>query len=222
MPDKIRKTVVVEVTDDKPYNRCISCARLGVQCDGPNFAAMTPERLIEWIRIRKEWLGWTNAMLADHSATPKGTVDRILAGGHADFKMGTIAPIIKALVGGTWGQFPCPDPETAPPDIKSLLDALDTKEKECERIKLSIQTLEERHKQELAHAEENHEKDEKYLMDLIDDLKAQVADYKRLTRKIVMITAVLAFIIIIALIIDRSDPSVGFFWRSAAALSAPQ
>ena len=217
MPDKIRKTVVVEVTEGKPYNKCIQCDKLGSRCDGPNFTAMTPDRMVEWIRLRKEWLGWTNAMLSERSAAPKGTVDRILAGGHADFKMSTIAPIIKALVGGTWGQFPCPDPEAAPPDVKSLLAALEAKEKENAKLKESISTLEEKHEKELKRAEEKHEKDERYLMNLIDDLKSQVSDYKRLTRKILMIIAVLVFVIILALMADRSDPSIGFIWRSAAA-----
>lgn len=213
MPDRIPKTVVVEVTEDKPYNRCIKCDRLGVRCDGPNFAAMTPDRIVEWIRIRKEWLGWTNSMLADHSGTPKGTIDRILAGGHADFKMGTIAPIIKALVGGSWGQFPCPDPETAPQDLKTLLDALAVKDGAIESLRGAASATEEKHAKELSRIEGKHEREEKYLMDLVDDLRAQVADYKQLIRKVIAITATLALVIIIALVIDRSDPSIGFIWR---------
>ena len=216
MPDKIPKTVVVEITEDKPYNRCIKCERLGTQCDGPNFIAMTPDQIVEWIRIRKEWLGWTNSMLAERADTPKGTIDRILAGGHTDFKVSTIAPIIKVLVGGSFGKFPCPDPDTAPKDIKSLLEALAAKDKEIERLKCAASALEEQHAKELAHAEERHEREEKYLMSLVDDLRGQVADYKHLLRKVVALAAILALIIIIALIIDRSDPSVGFIWKSIA------
>lgn len=216
MPDKIQKTVLVNVTEDKPYNRCIKCERLGTQCDGPNFIAMAPDQIVEWIRIRKEWLGWTNSMLAEHSDTPKGTIDRILAGGHADFKVSTIAPIIKALVGGSFGKSPCPDQEPASPDIKSLMESLAAKDKEIERLKCAASAMEERHVKELAHAEECYEREGKYLMSLIDDLRSQVADYKRLVRKIASAAAILALVIIIALIIDRSDPSVGFIWRSMA------
>lgn len=214
MPDKIQRTVVIEISDEKPYNRCIKCDRLGARCDGPNFTAMTPDRIVEWMRLRKEWLGWTNSMLAEHSETPKGTIDRILAGGHADFKVSTIAPIIKALIGGSWGQFPCPDPEAAPPDIRALLEVLESREKEIECIKATAQAAEEQHKKELERAEARHEREERYFIDLADDLKAQVADYRGLVRKISAIAAILALVVIAGLMVDRLNPSLGFIWRA--------
>ena len=102
------------------------------------------------------------------------------------------------------------------------METLASKEREIERLKGAASALEEKHAKELSRAEEKHEREENYLMSLADDLRAQVADYKKLTRKVIVVSAILAITIIVALIIDRSDPSVGFIWRSVAALSAPQ
>lgn len=220
MMEKPKKSVVVDVTEDKPYNRCIKCPALGQSCDGPNFAAMSTDRMVEWIRLKKEHLGWSNGKLAEESNTPKGTVDRILAGGHTDFKVGTIAPIIKALVGGSWGQFPCPDPENAAPDVKTLLGILKERDNEIAQLRTSLEKTEEKHQAQIAHIEEDSEKKVEYLKELIDDMKLQLKDYRRLLINIALLAGVFAVIIIIALLIDKADPSVGFIWRSATSLPA--
>lgn len=217
MIEKPKKAVLVEVTDEKPYNRCIKCPQLGATCDGPNFTAMTTERLVEWIRLKKDHMGWSNGKLAEESNTPKGTVDRILAGGHTDFKMGTIAPIIKALVGGTWGKFPCPDPGNSSPDVKTLLCILETRDQEIARLNKAMDAAAEKHQAQIAHIETESEKNEQYLKALIEDMKSQLKDYRRLIINIGLLAGVLALVIIIALLIDKADPSSGFIWRAAAS-----
>lgn len=221
MHDKIEKTVVVEVTEDKPYNKCIKCRHLGVRCDGPNFAAMSMERIVEWIRIRKEYLGWSNAHLAEESNTPKGTVDRVLAGGHTDFKMGTIAPILKALVGGSWGKFPCPDMDNIPPDIKTLLEMFKAREAEAASLRAQITKLESDHK-EIEKAEEaKHQRTIDYLKTDVSELKAKLKESQRentLRRRGMALLAVstiaLLVLVIVALLIDRANPNIGFLWMS--------
>ena len=94
------------------YSECITCAKMGITCDGPNFMAMSQQELITWCKKRKEYLGLSNSKLAEKAKTPPGTVDSLLAGTHTDFKFGTIRPILQVLVGGTRSGNPCPDPSS--------------------------------------------------------------------------------------------------------------
>ena len=36
----------LETLEEKPYNVCISCSRIGQTCDGPNFLAMSVDRIM--------------------------------------------------------------------------------------------------------------------------------------------------------------------------------
>lgn len=96
--------------EEKPYNACLDCANLGKICDGPNFLAMSIERWVEWCRMRKAYLGWTAQQLADKSGVALGSIERIFSGRTKDPLLSTVQLITKALVNGTWGQYPCADP----------------------------------------------------------------------------------------------------------------
>ena len=117
--------------EEKPYNQCLDCMHIGKQCDGPNFLAMSIERWCEWARLRKEYLGWTNAMLAEIAGVSKVSVDRITAGTIKDVRITTMQAVTKALVNGTWGQYPCALAASHEPNANEL--AL-----ECEHLKKEL------------------------------------------------------------------------------------
>lgn len=120
--------------EEKPYNRCVDCIHLGVRCDGPNFFAMDIQRLSEWARLRKDYLHhkdfkWTNQYIAMQADVSYTTVSRFMVGDLDDIKFSTAAAIIRVLVNGTWGQYPCAlasgeiDYEPECQRLKELLDA---------------------------------------------------------------------------------------------------
>ena len=96
--------------EEKPYNACLDCANLGKTCDGPNFLAMKIDRWVEWCRLRKMYLGWTAQKLADESGVAIASIERIFSGRTKDPMLSTVQLITKALVNGSWGQYPCADP----------------------------------------------------------------------------------------------------------------
>lgn len=96
-----------ETLEEKPYNICISCSRIGQSCDGPNFLAMTVERWCEWCRLRRDYLNWRNSTIAEKSGISKISIDRIMAGDVKDLRITTMQAVTKALVNGSWGQSPC-------------------------------------------------------------------------------------------------------------------
>ena len=96
-----------ETLDEKPHNVCVSCSRIGQTCDGPNFLAMSVERWCEWCHLRRDYLEWKNATIAEKSGVSKITIDRIMSGDTKDIRITTMQAVTQALVNGAWGQSPC-------------------------------------------------------------------------------------------------------------------
>ncbi len=96
-----------ETLEEKPYNICISCPKIGQSCDGPNFLAMSVDRWCEWCHLRRDYLKWRNSTIAEKSGVSKISVDRIMAGDVKDLRITTMQAVTKALVNGSWGQSPC-------------------------------------------------------------------------------------------------------------------
>lgn len=188
------------------YIECVRCPKLGKTCDGPNFVAMSPLELIDWCKERKKHLGLTNAALAEMSNMPQGTIDSLLSKSHPDFKYGTIRPLLQALVGGEWQGDPCPDPTNS--QQAELLERIRHLEAEVAHRddKIAILTQENAAMQTLiANTNKRHTDSQNFLREQL-----------RGRNKAVVILSILLGIsllaIISALIVDRINPDIGFFW----------
>lgn len=133
--------------EEKPYNRCINCIHIGNLCDGPNFLAMEIERWCEWCRLRKEHLGWTSAYLAKLADVSKVSVDRIMVVNAKDLRISTMQAVTRALVNGTWGQYPC---------VLAASGNLQTDAVECTKLREEIAQLKADHKAELEAIRTDH------------------------------------------------------------------
>lgn len=179
------------------YKNCVFCPKLGVSCDGPNFVAMAPSELIEWCKQRKKHVGMSREKLADASGIPKGTIDRLFAGKSPDFKYETIRPMLRVLVGGAWEERPCvilAEPQVVYRDNPETLNELERVRGEQQR---KIDYL----------IKENKFKDE-----LLQDRAYEARRKNRYIAILVGTLAVCLLLIIGSLIIDRLNPSIGFFW----------
>lgn len=154
-----------ETLEEKPYNICISCPKIGQTCDGPNFLAMTIERWCEWCHLRKDHLGWKNQTLADKAMVSKASVDRIMAGDPKDLRITTMQAVTKALVNGAWGQSPCVLVTETEKEIQVDNPVIVA---QCQHLQNTLDTLTEEYKAErIAFREEAQKK--------IDFLKEQIA-----------------------------------------------
>lgn len=124
------------------YLECVSCSKLGKACDGPNFVAMSAAELLEWCKLRKAHLGWSNAKLAEASNMPKGTIDRLFAGSHIDFRYETIRPMVMALAGGEFTGNPCPPVQVEPTPDPALVLQVHDLEKDLGYADKTIRNLE--------------------------------------------------------------------------------
>ena len=212
--------------EEKPYNACIDCIHIGKSCDGPNFLAMTTERWCEWCRLRKEYLGWTNAHVADLAGISKISVDRVMSGNVKDLRNTTMQAITKALVNGSWGQYPC------------AMSALSEKEYidnpelviRCERLQAALDSIATEHKEEIAAVRADDQQKIEFLRQQIKFKEEQMASKDKLLterynfmvskdrtiRVLSILLGIAVMVIIFALAVDKSDPSLGFIWRAAA------
>lgn len=183
--------------EEKPYNACIDCVNLGKTCDGPNFLAMDIDRWVEWCRLRKIYLGMTNQQLADLSGVAVPSVDRILNGKTKDPMLSTVQHITKALVNGSWGQYPCADPNGEAAELAA----------QCRRLEkeLADMTVKKDHFKELAETN----------LQLVKNAQTNLEDRKtfitRKDRAIGILTVALAFMTLVALFALGSDAILPLF-----------
>lgn len=138
------------IGDDDVYSNCIKCLKLGSICKGPNFTDMTMPDLIDWMKSRKAYLGWTSTTLAERSRVPEGTVKRVLAAEDGGFKYDTIAPLLQALTGSSRAELPCPDPDG------SIEEKLTSRIRHLEQELADTKTISDREANHLHHQIRNH------------------------------------------------------------------
>lgn len=175
----------------KNFEKCNDCDRAGIDC-APFLLSLSSEDLLEWCRIRKKHLRITNEELAEKANVASGTVGRLLRAKGTDFIYSSMQPVVLALLDVDADKVSCQEP-SAPDE---------------ERIAALVQ----QHKEEM----ERQRRDDQQTIDI---LKKQLENEhetstKRLTA-IKWLGVSLGFtlvLIIVALIIDRLNPEIGFFW----------
>ncbi len=199
--------------EHKPYNKCIVCKHLGVLCDGPNFLAMTPERRAEWITMRRLYLGWTLEYLSERSGVSMGTLNNIVKHDR-DVKISTLEAVIRALVNGSWGQYPC------------AMDSIQNEESEwinkCKAIEQQLEAEQRKVsflREQIAFKDRQVIEKDKQIASK-DERLAERRDFLyRKDRVIWILSALLGVAILIILagfVIDAMNPDRGFFWLSQA------
>lgn len=153
-----------ETLEEKPYNICVSCSKLGQSCDGPNFLAMSVERWCEWCKLRRDHLRWKNQTIADKAGVSKVSIDRIMAGDVKDLRITTMQAVSKALVNGVWGQSPCVLVTESEKEIYADNPVIVA---QCQQIQITLDALSEEYKTEVAGIREEAQKK-------IDFLREQV------------------------------------------------
>ena len=202
------------------YESCISCTKASVSCHGPILQDLTIDEAIALMKARKKFLSLTNQAVAERSKTPKGTIDGIFAGTHTDLRFETLRPAWNVLFGGYTTDSPCPDlsdsdrakyeekirqleKEKAWHEDKIL--HLNQQKEDLLKQKEAMQTL-------IANTNRRHDEELQALRKLLDER------YKFLKRKdkVIIILSVLLGLcvatIFAALIIDRLNNDMGFFW----------
>jgi hypothetical protein len=123
--------------------KCKNCARPSKACIS-YLMTLSTKGMLEWIRIWKERLGWSNATLAEKSHVPKGTIDRILSLAKnesevVDVKLVTIRPILCALTGCTIEELEACDFSNEATSV-DLIEKNKTLQEELKQLKADVKT----------------------------------------------------------------------------------
>ena len=175
------------------YTACARCGKIGpANCRGPVFTDMTMPEIVEWIRLRLTFLGWSRAKLAEESRTPIGTVNRVLsAQDGGGFKWETIAPMLATLTFRVAGELPCPDPSD--PMSDQLRERCRHLEQELFDTKSFAQQAREDHKA----------------------AEVTLTQQSRNLRKALSFVSAALFVVLLAiiaaLICDVANPNIGYF-----------
>lgn len=193
--------------EEKPYNRCITCDHIGITCDGPNFLAMSMERWCEWVVLRKDYLGWTNARIAELANVSTVSVNRITSSNVKDLRMTTMQAITRVLVNGTWGQYPCNMAAQATEfvDNPELLARCEDQRRQLEDDRAKIDFL----KQQVQFKEEQMQSKDTLLRERFEFLKRK----DRVIALLGTCLAVAVLFIIVVLIYDLTHADIGYFGR---------
>lgn len=153
-----------ETLEEKPYNICISCPKIGQTCDGPNFLAMTVDRWCEWCHLRRDFLGWKNQTIAEKSGVSKISVDRIMSGDVKDLRITTMQAVTRALVNGVWGQSPCVLVTETEKEIYVDNPVIIA---QCQQLQHTLDTLSQEFQQEIAAVREEDRRKIEFLRDQV-------------------------------------------------------
>lgn len=220
---------ITENAQTKPYNKCIRCSYLGKRCDGPNPLAMVDlesdrplARIGEWMRLRKEYLHeqdtkWTNAYIAEEAQVAKATVDNLLAGKAVDIKISSLVRIFKVVVNGSWGEYPCAmeEQERELMECRKELQEAQARVKELEKDNADLFERKCHFKELYYDANAQLKKKDQQIEDRGEIIKDRGKFMRRkdLWITVLAIAALIGWTIIIAaLVIDKANPNVGFFW----------
>lgn len=189
------------------YEKCLSCEQLGTTCDGPNLLAMETVDLGLWCNeLRKDTPGMTYDRIAAETNLSKSAVRDFFVGAHEDCSMRTARTLARYITKGKWDDNPCgnlTNSEKAAYEerIRQLEkdkvwheDKIKSLEKQVE----SMQTL-------ITNTNTRTTQDK-------DFLRSQIKSKNRAIVILSISLAVCLLVIITALIIDRTNSGIGFFW----------
>jgi len=182
---------------------------------------MSTERWCEWCHLRKEYLDLTNAEIAEIAGVSEISVARIMSGHVKDIRVTTMQAVTKALVNGSWGQYPCAMASSSETvvDNPALVE-------QCKQLQATLDSIKAEHKAELIEVRKFEQSRIDYLKEQLKFEEEQViAKDKMLSERYALIKqrnrvifgltlslGIAVAVIIAALIIDGLSSDIGFFW----------
>lgn len=190
------------------YEKCLTCPELGKTCDGPNFLAMDTAEMGEWckIKLQNQRPDITYDRVAAETGVSKSSVYGFLNGTHTDYRLDTIRPILKLIIGGEWDNNPCGslnNSEKAKYEetIRHLEREVTHRDKTISRCETEIADL----KELVRNTNSRHTNSQEFMREQI----------RGKNRTIIVLSVVLGAFLLMAIgqmIVDKADPSRGFIW----------
>lgn len=185
------------------FEKCLYCDHSGKDCI-QFVMSLRLQDIITWCKERKEKIGITNAKIAELTNIPKGTIDRMFSESEklTDFRFSTLQPVVMVLAGAAHGELSC---------------ELHTMDEQAQQKIESLERENERLTQRLEELKENHHAETDFMKKQLDHEQATSESRKKAFYIVTIALGITLSIIIIALIVDKLNSDIGFFWLEKAA-----
>lgn len=187
---------------------CKKCNKSGKHCI-PYLMTLAPDELHVWCKARKAALHLTNEDIAADANIPKRTVERIFSDTNTDCRFTSMQPIIRILSGCTDKELDCDQIQTP---NEALLEQVKMKDAMIRHLEEEAKRLNEHIAQLQANAQADIERAKSEEAESLAYMKKKEKHHVRTITSLSVIIAVLLLLIITALIIDRLNGDIGFFW----------
>lgn len=185
----------------KNHSKCADCQHLRGGCTKFQLFSIPLEQLCELCRIKKEMLGLTNDQVAIKANVGSVSVDRIMSMNITDIRYSTLQRVIIALFCEDWQEELC------------TLDAMESEALErCQEANTEL----EKTREALRHARASIDHLKEQIRFAEEQIKVKDDMLKRRGNVMMALCAGLVLtlsIIIVALLLDAYNTSLGFFWR---------
>ena len=187
---------------------CRRCTHPGRDCI-PYLMTLSQEDTMAWCAVRKKALHLSNDDIADRSGIPKSTVDRIFSPHTTDCRFTTMQPIVCVLSGCKAEDLDCDSienpTEALVEQVKAKEEIIKHLEEENNRKNGVIDHLHATAKEDIERAKEEESESIAYM-------KQKEKVYVRTIYTLGIVSILTLVVILGALIIDRSNKNMGFFW----------
>ena len=199
------------------YHDCLTCNQLGKTCDGPNFLAMENDKLGLWCNEkRKQIPGLTYDRIAATTGISKSAVYSFLTGEHADYRLNTIRPIVKMITGGKWDDNPCGNLTNT--EKVAMEEKIHLLEEKVHQLEEGIAWRDDK----IQHLTKNYESMQTLITNTNtrhtndkDFLRGQIKSKNKAIMILSIFLGISLAVIIAALVVDRLNSDIGFFWLSS-------
>lgn len=188
---------------------CKECTHAGRDCI-PYLMTVSQAETFAWCKIRKELLHMSNEEIADRTSVPKSTIDRIFSPKDTDCRFSTMQPILCALSGCTAEELDCEAAFLTPSE--ALLEQVKAKDEIIRHLEEETKRQNEHIKAMETAAQADIERAKKEEAESIAYMKKKEKSHLRLIYTLAVALSITILTILAALIIDRLNPDIGFFW----------
>lgn len=196
------------------YEKCLSCNQLGANCDGPNLLMLDGVELGQWMNeLRKRRPGMTYDRTSAGAGVSKTAVYNFLTGTHPDCRLDTVRPVAKLLIGGDCDDNPCGNVSNS--EKAAYEERIHQYEAEIAWRNDKIQHLSDNYNSLttlVANTNKRHDETKQSYENELAFLRKEIKRKNKFMTAMTILFVLAALYIIAMLIIDRLDPSKGYFW----------
>lgn len=193
------------------YKDCLQCKQLGNGCDGPNLLFLSTPELGQWLNELRKQRGISYDKTSLDAGASKTAVYNLLKetpedGTHPECRIDTARMVAKTLIGGDSEDNPCgnvSNSEKAAYEerIRQLEHDIEWQKEKAgiiEKENTDLKTL-------VANTNKRHTESQQFM-------RGQIRDKNKAILTLSLLLGVCVLLIIAALVIDNTNPDVGFFW----------